>query len=860
MKLTKLLIFFVTIFLLTNVCFAASRVFYENFDDGNANEFDRHTALVVSATPHSGGYCGRANWNSQQSTSDFMVSSWDYDQETFIRFWIRIDPNCEAEEGAKFLRLGFDGGNSDTYHEVNTGTGGVHRPWYVNGKCVLDVYGGSLGLSSWTKYEIYIKHDTNDSNGELKVWINDQLVAKYNGWHGDTFDGTEKWYPLHLPSNWVHRGPEPNYVYFDDVEIYSDIGSGAIGSMADGTITIAEGEDSTPPDTYGHNPGKSATDVPVNTNVVVHVRDGGDGVDQSTIVLRVNGETVSPQISGNFSDYTLTYDPSNDFPYGTTINVAVDAQDLAGNIMPTDSYSFTTVAEPDTVPPIIQITNPTSESSYETISSSISISGTASDNVQVTSVRWNNSRGGSGNATGTTNWTINGITLAEGENVITVTAHDGSGNSQSDILTVNYTIPPGTYTMTFGNTQDADFPGTIQDTYININSTNYVSSQYLRTYTWPTDKPSNAIVMKFDLSAIPSDAQIQSAIVYLYMNDMEAGGGDELYDVSAHKIINHNPNLEQCTGYTYDGTNGWTPNNSCYNNVPLAQADIAPAEDTKSLDKTYGYKTWTVTNMVKDWIANPSTNYGLLLNSDSSASSNSNRYFASSEANDPSQRPKLVITYTVGEDTTPPGDVTSFTATSGPGQITLTWTNPTDTDFAGVMLRYRTDGTYPQNKDDGSPIPNGNGGKIAGSPGQNMSYVHTNLDPETHYYYSAFSYDTSNNYSQTAHADAQPLSSNNAPVIENFTANPTTLNNPGETTTFNVSATDPDGDSLTYTINFGDGTANGSGSQVVHTYEAKGTYTAEVSVDDGHGHSVPETLQMTVNDIPPAKPTNISAN
>jgi len=102
--------------------------------------------------------------------------------------------------------------------------------------------------------------------------------------------------------------------------------------------------------------------------------------------------------------------------------------------------------------------------------------------------------------------------------------------------------------------------------------------------------------------------------------------------------------------------------------------------------------------------------------------------------------------------------------------------------------------------------------------------------------------------------------SNVSPTINSFTGVPSSLDNPGESTTFNVSATDPDGDSLTYTINFGDGTANGSGSQVVHTYEAKGTYTAEVSVDDGHGHSVPETLQITVNDIPPAKPTNVSAN
>ena len=172
----------------------------------------------------------------------------------------------------------------------------------------------------------------------------------------------------------------------------------------------------------------------------------------------------------------------------------------------------------------------------------------------------------------------------------------------------------------------------------------------------------------------------------------------------------------------------------------------------------------------------------------------------------------------------------------------------------------------PQNKYDGSSIPNGNDRKIAGSPGQNMSYVHTNLDPTKHYYYSAFSYDISNNYSQTAYADAQPLSPNNAPVIQSFTATPSSLNNPGETTTFNVSATDPDGDALTYTISFGDGTANGSGSQVVHTYKAVAgedppyIYTATVTVSDGHGHSVGQSLQVTVNDIPPAEPTNVSSN
>jgi hypothetical protein len=305
--------------------------------------------------------------------------------------------------------------------------------------------------------------------------------------------------------------------------------------------------------------------------------------------------------------------------------------------------------------------------------------------------------------------------------------------------------------MVFGDASGADYPGTIQDTFINVNNENSAGSESLNTYTWPTDQVANAIILKADLAAIPYGAYVQSATLYLYMNSMDGDGGDDLYDISVHKIINYNPDLSQCNGYTYDGTNSWTPNGSCHDNIPLAQSDIAAAEDIKSIDKAYGYKTWNVTNMVRDWIANPNMNFGLLLNSDASAGSDSNRFFASSEA-DHNQRPKLVVTYA------------------------------TDSEV------------------------------------------------------------------------------NVSPTINSFTSTPSSLNNPGETTTFNVSATDPDGDALTYTINFGDGTADEIGSQVVHTYVAQGTYTATATVDDGNGHSVGQSLQITVDDIPPAKPTNVSVN
>lgn len=220
---------------------------------------------------------------------------------------------------------------------------------------------------------------------------------------------------------------------------------------------------------------------------------------------------------------------------------------------------------------------------------------------------------------------------------------------------------PSTYTAVFGDATGCDHPGTIQDTFININSTNSERDTYLGTYTWPQDKVANAIVMKWDLSAIPSSAQIHNATLYLYLSDMDGGGGDDLYDLSVHKIINYNPVISACTGYTYDGTDWWTPYSGLYNNIPMAQADIAQAEDTEFIDKSYGYKAWTVTKMVQDWVSNPASNYGMLINSDPVASSDSNRYFSSTESQNPDQRPKLVITYSVGP--APPAPPTGVSIT-----------------------------------------------------------------------------------------------------------------------------------------------------------------------------------------------------
>lgn len=110
----------------------------------------------------------------------------------------------------------------------------------------------------------------------------------------------------------------------------------------------------------------------------------------------------------------------------------------------------------ETIAPTIQITTPTSNPIYPTSDTTINIFGTASDNVGVTEVTWvNSSTGATGIASGSTSWAINGISLKNGSNVISVTAKDGAGNKGTATLTVMYTpvdIDPPETIITAGPT------------------------------------------------------------------------------------------------------------------------------------------------------------------------------------------------------------------------------------------------------------------------------------------------------------------------------------------------------------------------------------------------------------------------
>ena len=164
----------------------------------------------------------------------------------------------------------------------------------------------------------------------------------------------------------------------------------------------------------------------------------------------------------------LLYDVSNPVQprvvrsYNMPRNIS-DVQVAGDAIYVADSDAgFSILKLTDLDPPEIFITAPTRSSIYTNATGTLNLSGTADDGLglvpgTLASITWANNQGGGGNATGTTNWSINGITLLLGTNILTVTATDTAGNSSNATLTVVYQTTNQNQTITFPAIADHTF-------------------------------------------------------------------------------------------------------------------------------------------------------------------------------------------------------------------------------------------------------------------------------------------------------------------------------------------------------------------------------------------------------------------
>lgn len=181
----------------------------------------------------------------------------------------------------------------------------------------------------------------------------------------------------------------------------------------------------------------------------------------------------------------------------------------------------------------------------------------------------------------------------------------------------------------------------------------------------------------------------------------------------------------------------------------------------------------------------------------------------------------------------PPSDLT---ASPSGLTVNLNWSASTDSNIVGYHV-YRCS------------IPAGFFSRITNTPITGTSYSDsTPANGAYSYLVRAVKLETSSsgtfyNPSQGAMVSVS-TGGNSSPVI---TSSATAVPNPtvvGQTVTFSVAASDPNGDPLTYSWNFGDGSSSSNGT---HSYTVAGTYTATVTVSDGQGHSVTSSVLVMVN-------------
>ena len=219
--------------------------------------------------------------------------------------------------------------------------------------------------------------------------------------------------------------------YYFVIRAYNDSGESDSSNVA--TYIIGEPTDTTDPVVTITAPTSSTTYGTQSDSINLSGTSSDDTGTSSVTWSSSRGPSGTATGTSNWSAAGISLSE------GTNV-LTLTAKDAAGNTS-TDTLTIT-YTKPDTTAPVVTITSPTTGTTYGTQSDSVNLRGISSDDSDINSVSWSNSRGGNGQATGTTSWEVSDIVLANGENIITIQAEDEFGNFGVKMIAVNYTPPP----------------------------------------------------------------------------------------------------------------------------------------------------------------------------------------------------------------------------------------------------------------------------------------------------------------------------------------------------------------------------------------------------------------------------------
>ncbi|MHC4395701.1 MAG: DNRLRE domain-containing protein [Planctomycetota bacterium] len=582
---------------------------------------------------------------------------------TTIIKWDLTDISTDANVISATLYLYQTDSGGDSSYDI-----GVHKITGVDPGITTCTWNTYDGTNSWTggadggQSDIAAAEDTpsvNLTDDEYKTWDVTDMVA-----------------------DWV-SAPASNYGMLLNSDNDASIDSHRFFASTDANdastrpkLIVTYSASSPPGQATNPNPGIGATDS-INADLSW---TAGSGATSHDVYFGTSspGTSQGNQTATTFDTGTL----DNDTTYYWRIDEVNAEGTTTGNL-----WNFTTiVAAPG------QASNPGPANAATDVSITTDLSWTAGSGSTSSDVYFGTSNPGAfqGNQTATT---YDPGTLANGTTYYwRINEVNAATTTTGTVWSFTTEAAGGSLTKEFGDAVNTDYPGTIEDTFVDSGTGNDNKSTHitLNTYTWPADTVANTTIIKWDLTDIPTYATVTQATLYLYQTD---SGGDSSYDVGVHKIINVNPVIATCTWNTYDGTNSWT------GGTDGGQGDTANVEDTPDVNATNSqYKTWSVTNMVADWVSTPSSNYGMLVNSDDVAAVDSHRFFASSDANDSATRPKLIVTYSGSAPSQASNPSPANTATDVNTTTDLSWTEGSGSTSSDVYFGTTSPGTSQGNQ------------------------------------------------------------------------------------------------------------------------------------------------------------------
>lgn len=245
----------------------------------------------------------------------------------------------------------------------------------------------------------------------------------------------------------------------------------------------------------------------------------------------------------------------------------------------------------------------------------------------------------------------------DGLHSVNIKAYDTAGNvGTTNVYTiVDNTSPQVTKIIQPDATMGKDTPIFGSSTSANLNYGTGIGFQ-IGQITGGTYSPSRGL-MQFDLSSIPSNAAITKAELQMYYKF----GLNSYANIGVHRVNrnwlegngNGSSTNDGATWNKYDGLNNWSTVGGDYNSTPESTLSVGGT--------TSGYCKWDVSNLVKGWFNGITPNNGLLLKSslETGQSVATYKYFPTSDDTSISQRPQLLVTYSIPDSTPPTASITS---------------------------------------------------------------------------------------------------------------------------------------------------------------------------------------------------------